>query len=104
VYHYTDKNPKEWETIGILPENAKEVDVFLTTESDFTPFSARQDLSLDKLPAYKIEIPLSELDMSKVDLIRQVNGNVNNQGGGGWEIIFRGPIEKKPTWNTLQFK
>jgi len=36
-------------------------------------------------------------DYTKIMLIRRATGNVYNQGGGGWEIIYKGPLSINKT-------
>jgi hypothetical protein len=56
--------------------------------------SAVNDLSLNKVPNFRIDIQGAALDPNKIMIIRNVTGNVNGQGGGGWEILYNGYIDK----------
>jgi RHS repeat-associated protein len=92
VYHYTDQDPSNWTTIGKIDANPKNPTYF-TTDGSLTKVSAVSDLSLNKVPNFKVEISGATLDPNKIMIIRTVNGNVFNQGGGGWEIIYNGWVQ-----------
>jgi len=73
---------------------SREATIYLTNNPDLTPVSAQIDLALNKIPRFRAEIRTNSanFDPSKIDIIRRVNGNVNGTGGGGWEIIYKGPL------------
>ena len=50
------------------------------------------DLALPRTPNFRMDINGAILDPNKIMLIRRVTGNVYGQGGGGWEIIYKGPL------------
>ncbi len=50
------------------------------------------DLALPRTPNFRIDINGAILDPNKTMLIRRVTGNVYGQGGGGWEIIYKGSL------------
>ena len=58
--------------------------------------SAKIDLALPEnhIPNFKITVNGAALDPSKIMIIRRVTGNVYNQGGGGWEVIYKGQIDR----------
>jgi len=88
VSYNTSKNPKEWTSIGTIPDKT----VFLTFDKELGRVRVTNDLSLEKIPNFRIDIPSSNVDASKIMIIRRVNGNVFGQGGGGWEILYKGPL------------
>jgi len=95
MYHYTNKDPvaEQWESIGPLdkPDNIN----YLTNNGELSKTGARSNLSLDKTPNFKIEISsdaMVDFDPSKVIVVRRVTGGVNKQGGGGWEVLYKGPL------------
>jgi len=49
-------------------------------------------MNINKIPNFRIDIPSSNVDVSKIIIIRRVTGNVYGQGGGGWEILYKGPL------------
>ena len=51
-------------------------------------------MSLNKVPNFRIDVYGDVLDPSKVMIIRSVTGNVNGAGGGGWEILYNGYLDK----------
>ncbi|MDB4289742.1 complement resistance protein TraT [Flavobacteriaceae bacterium] len=73
----------------------------VSSVSELTPYGVKKfanskiDLSLNNSPNFRIDIQTTvpDFDFSKVEIIRRVNGNVFGQGGGGWEIIYRGKID-----------
>gem|GEM_PF-1497224 len=90
--YYTADDPTNWTSIGYLEDG----EIYLTSDSELGRVSAINDLSLSKMPNYRIDITTtgnSSYDASKVMLVRRVNGNVYNQGGGGWEVIYKGIIK-----------
>jgi hypothetical protein len=89
--HYTTNDPSKWTTIGTVPDDP----IYLTPNSDLSKLQALNDLALPKAPNFRIDIEGAMLDPNKVILIRRVTGNVYGHGGGGWEIIYRGPINLK---------
>jgi hypothetical protein len=44
-----------------------------------------------------MDITGANIDVNKIMLIRRVTGNVFGQGGGGWEIIYMGPLDLSKT-------
>jgi RHS repeat-associated protein len=86
--HYTQNDPTTWTTLGTIPDDP----IYLTNNSELTGASAKIELALSKTPNFRIDITGTSLDPTKVMLVRRVNGNVFGQGGGGWEIIYKGPL------------
>lgn len=88
--HYSQNNPQNWTSIGLIPDDP----IYLTTNSELSGIGATTELALPKAntPNFRIDIKGTTLDPSKVMLIRRVNGNVFGQGGGGWEVIYKGPL------------
>jgi RHS repeat-associated protein len=93
VYQYTDKDPSSWQTIGKLDASPTKPTYF-AMDPELGKVSAVSDLSLDKIPNFRIDVTGEALDPDKIMIIRTVTGNVNSQGGGGWEILYNGYINK----------
>lgn len=62
--------------------------------AELNKVQALNDLALPKMPNYRIDVNTTNgnFDINNVMLIRRVSGNVFNQGGGGWEVIYKGPL------------
>ncbi|MFN3712212.1 MAG: RHS repeat-associated core domain-containing protein [Alcanivoracaceae bacterium] len=67
---------------------------YLTPKGGLTPLQAQIELALpqNNTAGALFEISTKGLNPSKVLLQRDVTGNVFNRGGGGFEILFDGPI------------
>jgi len=97
--HYTRSNGKPtWNSLGF----ADQLDNlnFMTGDNNLTRLSGTYDLSLNKPPNYRIDVrtDMPTFDRSKIMLVRRVNGNVNHQLGGGWEVIYKGPLTFDPNY------
>jgi RHS repeat-associated protein len=90
LYHYTPDDPSEWTSIGRLNDPNKTN--YFTINKELNKVTASIDLALPKVPNFRIDVPSSNFDPSKILIIRSVNGNVFNKGGGGWEILYKGPL------------
>jgi RHS repeat-associated protein len=90
ISYYTDKDPHSWTTIGRI-EDPKPV--YFTSNDELSKIGALNDLALNKVPNFRLDISGEVLDPNKVLIIRNVTGNVFRQGGGGWEIIYMGPLD-----------
>ena len=86
--HYSSEDPSTWTKIGIIPDEP----IYLTPDPELSRVGALNDLAMPKIPNFRIDITGASLDGNKIMLIRQVTGNVYGQGGGGWEIIYKGPL------------
>jgi len=66
--------------------------VYYTNDGSLGKLNATMDLAMPKTPGYRIEILTSDpnFNLSNIEVIRTVTGNVNGHGGGGWEILYRG--------------
>ena len=90
--HYASVDPSSWTSIGYIEGEP----IYLTPNPELTKVSAMSDLALPKMPNYRIDVEIvgaGTFDPSKVLLIRNVTGNVYNQAGGGWEVIYQGPLD-----------
>ena len=89
--HYTDGNPDEWTTIGRYADET----VYLTPDSELSSIGARNDLALPRTPNVRIDINTTSPNFNpdNIMIIRRVTGNVYGQGGGGWEVLYKGPID-----------
>ena len=90
--HYASSDPSSWTSIGYIEGDP----IYLTPNQELTKVSAMSDLALPKMPNYRIDVNIAgsgTFDPSKVILIRYVTGNVYNQAGGGWEVIYQGPLD-----------
>jgi hypothetical protein len=98
IYSYTDDVTAELiqkSQLGIKDPNFV---LYLTPNGNMTPIQAGIELAL---PRYNtatslFETSFSNLDYSKILLMRRVTGNVYMQGGGGYEILYNGwiPLDK----------
>jgi hypothetical protein len=101
LYHYTDSKPYGWNEI----RQGKDGYAYFTTDGSLKPLNASLDLALpnSKIPGYRIEILTTDpkFNLSNIDIVRSVNGNVYGRGGGGWEILYRGTYLKSEMykWN-----
>ncbi len=86
--HYTPDDPSNWTTLGTVPDRP----IYLTPNSELSRVGALNDLALPRTPNFRIDINGAILDPNKIMLIRRVTGNVYGQGGGGWEIIYKGSL------------
>ena len=86
--HYSQSDPQYWNSIGFIQDDP----IYLTTNSELSGIGANVELALPNTPNFRVDISGASLDPSKIMLIRRVNGNVYGQGGGGWELIYKGPI------------
>jgi len=105
LYKYTYEHPEKWDNPNtILP--GKDGNAYYTTDGSLNSLNAKIDLSLPKLPAYKLEILTSDpnFNLQNIQIIRSVNGNVFNSGGGGWEILYNAPYSPSEYyfWNIIQ--
>ncbi|MBP8766343.1 MAG: hypothetical protein KBH30_12560, partial [Ferruginibacter sp.] len=87
--HYASKDPSEWTSLGTLADEP----IYLTPNSELSRVGALNDLALPKVPNFRMDINGAAIDPNKIMLIRRVTGNVFGQGGGGWEIIYKGPLD-----------
>jgi len=102
LYYYTDK-----ETAALIEKSQLGLPgvkpTFLTTARRLTPLQAQIELALPpKNTAQALfRISTKGLDQSKILLQRRVPGNVFNRAGGGFEVLFEGPI---PLEHVTRFK
>jgi len=94
--HYTSNDPSSWTSIGQLQDKS----IFLTNNENLSRIGALNDLSLPKAPNYRIDVIMdgvegfnNNFNVDNIRLIRRVTGNVYGQGGGGWEVIYKGPLD-----------
>ena len=88
LFHYTSEDPNSWGGIGLKKDGIQ----YFTTDGQLNSLNARINLALNKTPNFRIEILTSDpnFNPNNIQLIRSVTGNVNNAGGGGWEILYKG--------------
>jgi len=86
--HYSQSDPQYWNSIGFIQDDP----IYLTTNSELSGIGAKVELALRNTPNFRMDINGATLDPTKIMLIRRVNGNVYGQGGGGWEVIYKGPL------------
>ena len=92
LYHYTSEANAaliEKSQLG-LPGRI----TYLTPEAELTSLQAQIELALPQgnTGGSLFQISTEGLDTSKVMLQRRVPGNVFNRGGGGYEVLYNGPI------------
>jgi RHS repeat-associated protein len=86
--YYASDNPSNWTSIGTISDKP----IYFTPNSELSRVSALNDLALPRIPNFRIDITGATLDPNKIMIIRRVTGNVFGQGGGGWEIVYMGPL------------
>ena len=91
--YYSSENPSNWTSIGTLSDRP----IYLTSNSELSRVGALNDLALPRIPNFRMDITGANIDVNKIMLIRRVTGNVFGQGGGGWEIMFMGPLDLTKT-------
>ncbi len=93
--HYTPDDPSEWTSIGLVEDRP----IYLTTDPKLSRVGALNDLALPKVTNFRLDITTTgtNFDPNKIMLIRRVTGNIFGQGGGGWEIIYKGPLNLDQT-------
>jgi hypothetical protein len=92
LYKYTYEHPSTWkESNVILP--GKDGNAYYTTDGSLNSLNAKMNLSLRKQPSFRIEILTTDpnFNFDNIEIIRTVNGNVFNSGGGAWEILYNAP-------------
>jgi hypothetical protein len=92
AFHYTDNATAaliEQSQLG-LPGRT----TFLTPNGNLSRLQAQIELALPQknTASALFEVTTEGLDPSRIILQRRVPGNVFNRGGGGFEILYDGPI------------
>ncbi len=88
--YYTADDPSTWTSIGTVQDKP----IYFTPNSELSRVSALNDLALPRMPNFRVDMTSPNLlDPNKIMIIRRVTGNVFGQGGGGWEIMYRGPLD-----------
>ncbi len=105
VYKYTYEHPSTWENPNtIFP--GKDGSAYYTTDGSLNSLNAKINLSLPKQPSFRIEISTTDpnFNFNNIQIIRTVNGNVFNSGGGGWEILYNAPYSPSHSyqWNVIE--
>jgi hypothetical protein len=105
LYKYTYEHPNTWENPNtILP--GRDGSAYYTTDGSLNSLNAKINLSLPKQPSFRIEISTTDpnFNFNNIQIIRTVNGNVFNSGGGAWEILYNAPYSPSHSyqWNIIE--
>jgi RHS repeat-associated protein len=89
LYHYTYEDPSEWTQLGLKEGGLS----YLTPDAELSKITSALDLDLPQgVSSWRIEITTSDpnFNLSNIEFVQRVQGNLYGHGGGGWEIVYKG--------------